>query len=806
MQKMKTMITQFSSIYKWRNYASMLKLPSFLATLCCIIFSISSYAQYNCTSNDVRIVRAFLSTTTGGEIECEAGDEINADLHLIVSTKTGRTGVYLSADIWVDGVYYSTIANCFGVLLTGTNNDLKTTISDFPCPIGKTIELRNVFVAWGTGKDNFCPNTEPETPSKCRYKEGEVIIVELLGSGFSFLQGECTGNNREVEFTGNASGGTGPYKYEWFLNDEVVPFRTTNTADLTDVFTRSFISGIDYEITLKVTDDAGAEKITTHTVPVVSCCRLEITCPLIANSDLGIFNCNNLNTIPATTGTLANLTAWYGIQVGTNPCGNINWNASDDATQNVCSSSDQIITRTVTIWDDLNGNNTLDADDEESATCTFTYTLQRDNAAPTLKASSTLPGGAQGNVCKADAPAAPSLSSIAALYEDNCSTVTATLTSSNVTGNNCSWTATYVYSVKDACLNATTATVIYTGGDTEKPVITLSNCNTTNLGWNPTTAQINAAFGTVSSVTDNCGTPTLVSIVTPPAEENGCLRTQTRTWTYMDGCNNRETASCTVSWYVSPRNSCYTADLVERQYNSSNNTTSFRFKVCAISNCAALSYVAFIPHSTSASNVVPVQTSSRYSTVSGKVIYTSCNGRTYGVERPVSKNVNGIKYNTLTEGIKNGSCDDFEFVLTGNHTNTNFTVETKGGKDKASTISVNANCATSPSASSSCPVTSTRSTDAPVLEQAAALTLKAFPNPYSDNIRFTVNSPLSGQGSLEVFNVLGQKVKTVFQGNFVAGTQSFELNVPSAHRSTLIYVLRVGDKQITGKILNANRQ
>ncbi len=86
---MKTMTTQISSIYKWRNYASMLKLPSFLTTLCCLLglfFSGNIYSQsgYNCTSNDVRIVRAFLSTTSGDEIKCDAGDEIDDTLRLIV--------------------------------------------------------------------------------------------------------------------------------------------------------------------------------------------------------------------------------------------------------------------------------------------------------------------------------------------------------------------------------------------------------------------------------------------------------------------------------------------------------------------------------------------------------------------------------------------------------------------------------------------------------------------------------------------------------------------------------------------------
>ncbi|MBA3675490.1 MAG: T9SS type A sorting domain-containing protein [Chitinophagaceae bacterium] len=70
-------------------------------------------------------------------------------------------------------------------------------------------------------------------------------------------------------------------------------------------------------------------------------------------------------------------------------------------------------------------------------------------------------------------------------------------------------------------------------------------------------------------------------------------------------------------------------------------------------------------------------------------------------------------------------------------------------------------------------------------------------------MRFDINSPESSQGSLEVFNVLGQKVKTVYQGHFFSGTQLFELNVPEGIRSTLIYRLSVNGKQVTGKLMSA---
>jgi hypothetical protein len=78
----------------------------------------------------------------------------------------------------------------------------------------------------------------------------------------------------------------------------------------------------------------------------------------------------------------------------------------------------------------------------------------------------------------------------------------------------------------------------------------------------------------------------------------------------------------------------------------------------------------------------------------------------------------------------------------------------------------------------------------------------AAPNPFNDRIRFTLKSDVSGQGTLELYNTLGQKVKTVFQGQVKAGqVQTIEYVVPSAQRTNLIYLFRVGDQTTTGKLV-----
>ncbi|MGE5520933.1 MAG: T9SS type A sorting domain-containing protein, partial [Candidatus Dadabacteria bacterium] len=81
----------------------------------------------------------------------------------------------------------------------------------------------------------------------------------------------------------------------------------------------------------------------------------------------------------------------------------------------------------------------------------------------------------------------------------------------------------------------------------------------------------------------------------------------------------------------------------------------------------------------------------------------------------------------------------------------------------------------------------------------------AYPNPYNDKIRFIVITPEAGKGSLELYNLLGQKIRTVYQGSFNEGTQTFEISIPVQQRSTLIYIVSLNGRQVSGKLLNGTR-
>jgi hypothetical protein len=113
---------------------------------------------------------------------------------------------------------------------------------------------------------------------------------------------------------------------------------------------------------------------------------------------------------------------------------------------------------------------------------------------------------------------------------------------------------------------------------------------------------------------------------------------------------------------------------------------------------------------------------------------------------------------------------------------------------------------TLPSATTPCQDPVTRITSQGAMEsvaEATSLKVSAYPNPFKDKISFVINSQVSGQGSLQVYNMLGQKVATVYNGTIVAGrSQIVEYNAPRSFNGGMIYIFRVGGKQVTGKLIN----
>lgn len=95
-----------------------------------------------------------------------------------------------------------------------------------------------------------------------------------------------------------------------------------------------------------------------------------------------------------------------------------------------------------------------------------------DQSPPTLKEGSELPTDESDlNLCmSAVDDIALSAEEMADLFEDNCTEVFATRVS-ETTGDNCGWTVTYTYTVRDDCNNAIEVVIVYSGSNQDPPTI-----------------------------------------------------------------------------------------------------------------------------------------------------------------------------------------------------------------------------------------------------------------------------------------------------------------------------------------------
>jgi SdrD B-like domain len=92
-----------------------------------------------------------------------------------------------------------------------------------------------------------------------------------------------------------------------------------------------------------------------------------------------------------------------------------------------------------------------------------------------------------------------------------------------------------------------------------------------------------------------------------------------------------------------------------------------------------------------------------------------------------------------------------------------------------------------------------------VVGDASLVSVTAYPNPYTDRIVFTIKSSVSGNSSFELFDILGKKVATLYQGYFEKGTvKVITYEVPGASRSTLIYRFTNGNEIKAGKVISLN--
>jgi flagellar hook assembly protein FlgD len=68
-----------------------------------------------------------------------------------------------------------------------------------------------------------------------------------------------------------------------------------------------------------------------------------------------------------------------------------------------------------------------------------------------------------------------------------------------------------------------------------------------------------------------------------------------------------------------------------------------------------------------------------------------------------------------------------------------------------------------------------------------------YPNPFNAQTMISFSLKERDQISLEIFDILGQKIETIFDGQLEAGVHSFTWNASSASSGIYFYRLKAAD-------------
>ncbi|MGI8582091.1 MAG: HYR domain-containing protein, partial [Chitinophagaceae bacterium] len=545
---------------------------------------------------------------------------------------------------------------------------------------------------------------------------------------------------------------------------------TVTTTFVSDVITNQICANR-YTITrtYRATDVCGNTSTCTQTITVNDNTAPVITCP----APLTV-QCSG--DVPAPNA--AGLTA-------TDNCGGTVTKTfvSDVITNQTCANR-YTITRTYRATD-VCGN---------SSTCTQTITVN-DNTAPVITCPAPL------TVQCASAVPAPNAAGLTAT--DNCGgTVTRTFVSDVITNQTCAnrYTITRTYRATDVCGNSSTCTQTITVNDNTAPVITCPANVTVSCGASTLPAATGAA-----TATDNCGgtvTITYSDVTTSCSDGTYII---SRTWRATDVCNNSSSCTQTITVNKIKTAGCFSSNITTLSYNGTN--TTFTFRVCANGCSAALSHVSFIIGS--GIRVVAPLNGSTYQGTHNK----------YTVSVPVSKDVNGIKYDVIGEGIKNnGECDVFSFTLAGDQRNTSITVQFKAGTTTTQAIFNPTQCfcqsskvttRTTSDTSTTSPATS-NTTIAPVVNDPMlrdrkissnpeSFKVTAAPNPSTTDFKIKVESISNELINIRIIDAMGRVMATItgvqkgslvtLGGNYRGGSYFAEVVQGANHKTVKLIKL-----------------
>ena len=762
-------------------------------TLLILLFSSTTFAQTfpsasSCTSKDLTLVGAALPGTTTCN-ECTTGDSVYRTLNLSINNTTGskRTAFAFWGTLVIrnsDGSISSTraISDCGGPLSPNTITTLQFTKIGYKC--GQSLTIKDLFLAWtDASKTSTCASIVSSTINpKCGTLDS-IRINTGLDASFSVTNATCslTGS---IDMT--PLGGKSPYTYAWVASaGGAIPSGQATSQDLTGLIAGTY--------TVTITDAAGCTSTrstnVTAAAPVTASAGSPFTKTCTANASgkqIGVAPESGFTYSWAPATGLSDAAISNPIA---NPSSTTTYTVTKTNTASGCSNTSSVI---VTV---NNATVVAEAGDNFTKTCTSNPNGKVIGEASDAAFSySWSPATGLSDATISNPTANPS------------STTTYTVTKTNTT-TGCSDT-------DDMTVTVNNTTVVAEAGDNFTKTCA-SNPNGKVIGeasdaafsysWSPATGLSNAA---ISNPTANPSSTTTYT-VTKTNTTTGCTDTDDMTVTVNNtvvvaeaGDNFTKTctantsgkvigeasdAAFTYSW--SPGTGLSNAAISNPTANPSSTETYTVTKTNIATGCSDTDEITVTVSSTAPdapticvvqpSLCGPAKGSVTIKTPLGADYEYSINDGTSWQSNPLFSNldagsVSGIKVRRISTGC----------------------------------ISSGVLCNASNCSESGARLIATTTTEdqTPLLtNNLKQLNIKAFPNPFSDRVKFVITSSEAGNGSLEVFNTLGQKVKTVFRGYIQSGANAFEVNLPAMRSAHLLYILHVGDKTVTGKLLQLNR-
>lgn len=744
-----------------------------------------------CTSNDVRITNASITDEVGSYFVCSGTDFVdNAWLHLFVTTNTKRVGVFVSLTVNVVSGGDTTRTNvyhCFtGANLNGANNDLKVLLPNNLFRCGSKVFLTTIYTAWGTGTSDFCGGSEgivcQSTPSKCRFVPGEVLQVQTTPCSQPNITAnpsnteKCAGT--QATFTAKYIQESAPIvtTYKWQVCTDGSCATEAAWSNLT-------VNGSPYDTSSTISSNERTATLTINGSGVTSTLngnryRLFVSNvssqeptkpPCTLASSAGTLT---VDVQPSITGHPSNSTKCAGSSTSFtvaytdgSPAATIQWQINNGGT-----------------WTNL--TNTSPYSGVTSATLGISNVTGLDGKQYKAVLTSGQCSGINSNAATLTVNTAPSITTQPSGLT-KCAGQSASFTVAYSGGSpapSVKWQVSTGGSWTDL-----TNTSPYSGVTTT----TLSISSVSGLNGNQYRAVLSS--GQCSDVNSNAAT---LNVDQPPtsatvgSNQNICASlvstalggnspsTGTGTWTKKSG-----PGSVTFS-DIHSGSATATVSVV--------GTYVFTWTIAnGTCNSSAADITVVYNQSLSAPGVnytAPACDETTFSiTVSGL--------QSGDIVTVLNKNGGAISGMTPASGYTVVSGDNGSKTFSGIPAGSGYQVTfTRNGCTSAT-----AGC---PSVSAG--RTSKQSAETVQLATSSDPMVKAYPNPFNDRVKFVVNAPSAGNGSLEVYNIMGQKIKTVYQGHINAGDQSFELTIPKKQQATLIYIFRVGDKKVTGKLLQLN--